>query len=474
LHNIDKLTTHSEVSDSNCKNIFESLNLLHTLHKDHSAVINSLQIFDNNDVTAQLEKVHRSGFILRFEDPTYTMDLGEVLNLRLRIESFVFHLPKIFVNQIAYPKVAALVHSLHTEGFKKEHVFFYRLYIPLKRKLSFHFLIEESGYTSERHVSRECVSIQYDKVLVDSYLYHDRNLNKSYLIIDSPCRLDYRTFSDYCFSTLVALGYVCGQFPQDEGYYFAYDAMEMKTPAHVYYSEFRPSLKSMYTPMYGNAYGYINDKGLAAQVYPTLRPLSAVEFSNLCKWTFRSVEFSSILLLVIEACASSLLLMPSGLSIALEGLTDLLVQQRNNMPPIRNKPVANEIRKQLGEVIDKYRGELDDDALSILKTRVNNINQLTNRAKLTKPFELLGFSLTPEDLKAIEHRNNFLHGRITLDITDNKNRGDEIYYISLRLYTLLAVLILKSCGFDNKICNYPKIHEQACGKDLNEPFFRSL
>ena len=71
------------------------------------------------------------------------------------------------------------------------------------------------------------------------------------------------------------------------------------------------------------------------------------------------------------------------------------------------------------------------------------------------------------DIAAIEHRNDFLHGRITeLPNANGEPKkvsrevsSMEIYYISLRLYMLVSMLILKYIGYDGRIVNQPKIQQ---------------
>lgn len=87
--------------------------------------------------------------------------------------------------------------------------------------------------------------------------------------------------------------------------------------------------------------------------------------------------------------------------------------------------------------------------------------------------------LLPADLQVLETRNDFLHGRIPdfnklgIDREDNiKNK--DMYYASVRLFTLLSMLILKWIGYDNYVLNYPKIHEKYCQIKLKEPYYRKV
>ncbi|MGS0747388.1 hypothetical protein [Halpernia sp. GG3] len=470
------MTTLLKQRQPNLKNIFESLEILSELHKDHYVVVEKPNS-PIDKILANFTKDSNKGFSLKFEDQSHHhFDFGDIEHLNITSQKYNLYFEKVFIISISPPSITGSISNFQTNGFNKEKHYHYRLFIPLKKKTDFHFYISHFTYETKKHRSSECLRINYKELDIDLYLYNDKEKGANYLILDTSTKCSFDQFSAYCFSSLVSFGYVTGKFPQDEGYFFAYDKPDLKEPIHIYYTEFRDSINSMYSPIYGNAYGYIRESKLAERIYPTLRTLTLNEFSKLCQWTHTSVDFSSILLLIIEASTSSLLVMPSGFSVALEGLTDLIVKKNESkLAPIKDKKLAKEIRTELKSVIDKYSEKIEKVGQQILKNRIDNINQLTNQSKLTKPFEVLKFQLTNEDIIAIEHRNDFLHGRINLALgEDTKNANKEIYYVSLRLYTLLSVLILKSIGYDNKIVNYPKIHEDIYKKILNEDHFRQL
>jgi hypothetical protein len=270
---------------------------------------------------------------------------------------------------------------------------------------------------------------------------------------------------------------ITGKLHLNEGYYFSYETPDLQHPAHIYYTSFRDSIHTAYCPVWENAYAYKHSIGrkLAESIQPTLRKLSAKEFAKLCKWTHESLDFQGILLLILESMKASLLFMPAGLSVALESLTDFLVKKDEEKVLPMKKQLARKVRDELFQVIEKYKNEIEEEGIATLTKRIENINQLTNRNRLVKPFERLGFQLTEEDKKAIEHRNDFLHGKLTLksDLLAEEDDRD-VYYIALRLYTLLSVLILKSIGYDNKIVNYPKIHERTYNRNVDESPFRQI
>jgi hypothetical protein len=121
---------------------------------------------------------------------------------------------------------------------------------------------------------------------------------------------------------------------------------------------------------------------------------------------------------------------------------------------------------------------LPDDLLTLNK-RIDQLNQPTNKARLKAPFDLLQIKLLEEDLRIIKTRDDFLHGRVP-DLTNaGKNRSIErrnkdLYYVSMRFYTLLNILILKWIGYDNRVVNLPKIHEGFTEIRLEEEPFRQV
>lgn len=121
---------------------------------------------------------------------------------------------------------------------------------------------------------------------------------------------------------------------------------------------------------------------------------------------------------------------------------------------------------------------LPDDLLTLHK-RIDNLNRITNKARLKAPFDLLKITLNVEDLKILETRNDFLHGRVP-DLTKaGANRSTErtnkdLYYCSMRFYTLLNMLILKWIGYDNRVVNLPKIKEEFTEIRLEEEPFRQV
>ncbi len=70
--------------------------------------------------------------------------------------------------------------------------------------------------------------------------------------------------------------------------------------------------------------------------------------------------------------------------------------------------------------------------------------------------------LTLNDIKAIEHRNDLLHGNILLTNKELKSESDinnYMGYISGKLFTLISALILKYVGYEGYVINHAKFYD---------------
>ncbi|WP_436486721.1 hypothetical protein [Chitinophaga sp. ARDCPP14] len=466
----------------NFKHIEPSLKVLQKLNKGGMITLqkpgSSL-----HQLAVNLVKNTGKGFLLTFpDDKREYHSLLDIENVGFQSNIGDFKCGKIIPVETDFNTVTAEVSTFYSLDFSLLTASYFRLMIPFESNLHFHYFVDRKSFKTKNKRSGECVGINYEELQLDMYIYRAKDA-KQYMVLDTTEKVQFKAFMDYCFDALVALGYVSGHFIQNEGYFFQYPNMEMDHPTAYHYSEFRKSCQTSFTPIYANAYSYIRDTSMAEQVHKELQPLSIKEFSLLCQKINQSIEFSAAILLIIEACSASQVMMPAAFMVALEALTNEWVNGPvSKVKPIHDTNKAKAIKKELMAVLQSHTVELDLKSVAILRNKINDINRPVNADQLSKPFAELGFTLSPDDLEVIISRNDFLHGRITLiDIdkgrlpaqyTDELSR--HVYHCCLRIYTLLTILILRQCGYEGKMVNYPKIHEHITGKKLDEPYFRDV
>jgi len=369
------------------------------------------------------------------------------------------------------------LHTIISPDFSKDTKSKFRCFFStdVESIKSFCYLFETLRYENDHtRYAFDCVRLKagdrtYDVIQV-------KNVNGGYYIIENLDDNNYESFKDDCYAIQQALGFLTGYMPGGEQYLFVNDAFE--------YSRFvRPALKSFYNPVNSNPYSKLyGDKEAAKLFEGKLTKISSVVFSNLVNLIRENETLSMAIILLMEAASvKSLLLIPSVFAVIIESLAkSISVPEKGKFLPINDPHLSDKIIKELLAVIESNQDSLQDEGALKLKNRIFNINQpvikekLTNNEKLTQPFEQLGIKLSLEDLMAIEHRNDLLHGNISLDndaCRSAKVSNGYMMHIMDRLYTLISKLLLKCAGYEGYIINYAKFSEVGAGVETVEGHF---
>lgn len=310
-------------------------------------------------------------------------------------------------------------------------------------------------------------------------LYEKQRNKKYYFIIDSLQQVDEEEFSDICHSIMLGFGFLSANFIQNEGYYFKSSDEEHENIIDFSYWQLRPSINSNGTcnPIYSNPYGYTKDEEVIKKVGFPLTVFDDALFSKLCNKIHCEENYTTLILLIIESNVSSLILRPAGYAVALEKITNIIVEENKGLKPIPDKVLAKSFGKSLKKVLEEFTDKIKEtgntDSITILTKNIDKINNPTNRDKLVKPFEILAIKLNEADLAAIDNRNNFLHGR-KIKVDDNSVSDLKVYEISLRLNKVINKLILKHIGYSGLTINHLKHNENSFDHEIEEALFEQL
>lgn len=407
------------------------------------------------------------------------VELRDIPNVILETSKCEILVDKIFINSIDGTKVKGEINEFSVMTLNKNEKKYFRLVLKRKDKdkLTFRFFFEYFyPYTMNNFKSTEQLKATIEGHNFDLYFYPIKELQ--YIIIDSKEELTYEEFSRSTYSILLSFGFITGKLVLDEGYFFAYTDQECNDNVFIKYASFIGSVENIYNPIYTNAFGYIlNDNTRAQELNKQLKGITEGNFSKLCSIAYNSPEFASAMYLLIEGSKGSLQMMAGSFAICLEAITNIISEQNaDRLNPIKSKSKAKEIRKELLNVVENFKDDINE-GYEILKNKIRNINQPTNKDKLLKPFEILNIILTVDDKECIDKRNDFLHGRMP-DIETGKILNDSefgrILHITLKLNVLVSALILKYIGYSGKILNHPQIHSSITKIDLQEEIYRDI
>jgi hypothetical protein len=452
--------------------------------KKSAELISTNEIFNKRSVEFQSYKKHFSISIEYdiFSEKQKSLKIGEYhKGIQIQFGSALYILENLFLNTLSTSRITGQIDRIRTIDFSKKQECYYNLIIPLEKQLDFLFQISQINFTTDlgyHSCNGTRATINDDSIQV--YCIHN-DKKEYFLAIDSDKKQTFEEFSEKASAVKIGIGYLSGFFAGDQGFYFAYTQKDKKEPKDFYCLSLRDSIKSNFKPINSNAYSYLHDNVHLAEKYKRLlQPVSLNQFSILCQKIHDSTDFAGMLMLMLESSVASLLFKPGGYAIALETLSDLVTaNSKLKLAPIKDKSISKKIRKEILEVIYKNSSTIVPDDLIVLQKRIDQLNQPTNKSRLKAPFDLLNISINDEDLKILETRNDFLHGRVPDLTNEGSNRSidrinKDLFYCSMRFYTLLNMIILKWIGYDNRVVNYPKIQENFIGIYLDEEPFRQV
>ena len=414
----------------------------------------------------------------------YNNDNWNFNNLEIDIPNIIIKIPQLFLNYKSNNKVSGKIPNFEIEGFSNTKKTYHRLFLPINKKIN--FLNSVENILVNYNYNSNITTCEATEITIKDNVFHIflakqtiGEIEENYLVIDSQYELSFSDFSEYCFSILICFGYIAGDFINDDGYFFQY-LDEAKTEiAGLRYSQLRGSINCHYAPVHCDPYALIHDDKIAEKYFNKPRGLSIKEFSNLCSLCYSKDEIKTILILILETNTQSLVSSPGILSIVLETFSNFICNENEKTTtPIPSRKTSKSLRAELLKGLEKFKEELSPDGYEIIKNKITQINQMTNKEKLLLPFKILNIPINKADIEAIEQRNAFLHGREPMVQDANPKSNAEAdsfrHYLYLKIYVLISAMILKYIGFDNMIINYPKIHENGTGITLDEEYYRQI
>lgn len=464
------------------KHIIQELQLIEGLSKTRKVRI----AIDkrNKQKTGYLKKLKPKGFVLEVSSFDYLkVDTGDNVkplvsgkNIQFKVtDAFISNKGASFTKTSRNLSAKIKIHEFKSKNSHSKTAYYFRKVIPIKTSFHFHNIISDQSYEHDGDVSTIGL-IQFEVCSKGFHVFEVENNKKRYLVMDCLDKLTNDDFSEISWSVSVALGYLTGLLLQDEEYNFYYQSKQHRKYVNYEYSQSRDSIKSFYTPVNANPYAWVKRNKIADFYYGKIKEVTPVQFSTLCNLIYGEDDLKAIILLITESMSRSLLLMPAGLSVALEGLSEFFWSKNMEIiKPIKDPGLASAFIKELTVTLEKYKDKEGFSGYEIMRTKLSNINTPTNREKLKSPFTVLNISLTPVDEEVIEYRNDFLHGNINLNVRKGKKKyAMDSFEIAMRLLTLLNMIVMKMAGYKGYIINHAKTQEQGLKKTINEDYYREI
>jgi hypothetical protein len=362
---------------------------------------------------------------------------------------------------------------------------FHRLLIPFSSGDRILKDFQRWNFTSDfKSYNKALIKIEFDNL--SFHLFNFSNDKQQYWGIDSLQLLDFEKFKSIAYSALNVYGFIKGNLYLKEAYYFASEDRDFII-SDFHYTLIRDNLETGYriftTDPYSVYVPYHYDKGEqpntkeVSEWNSELLNFSEENFSKLVEYFYKYEVLSRSALIILEANTQPLELKAASYCVAYEGICHTIIKLIDiNAPSVIDQLVWEQnIKPEFENLLNTLTGSsLNEDQVRILKNKINNLNQPTNRDSLTAPFVKLGYNLSSIEIKCIDNRNRFLHGSLPVKTNDEDENFKELYFNSITIHKLIYILILKLIGFDGHIINYPKLHEDVTGKPVDEPLFLKI
>jgi hypothetical protein len=247
-----------------------------------------------------------------------------------------------------------------------------------------------------------------------------------HLVIESFSTISLAEFNEISYAILVALGFVSGEFIQDEVFTFRITANGKAGPATFTYRTLRKGGASIYQAVLWNPFGYEHYIGrkLAEKMYKekTLAPLDVASFTTLVLYILQNHQIKYALVLFNDANESTQSLL-----------------------------VRNNCFFTVMEVLRKFFYEIVKDKLP------NSYSQKGNIEKFKMVFEMIT-PVNEDEAVTLAKRNTFLHGGIK-DI-----EGAEMMEVMLKQIALIHKLMMTYIGFKGHVIDHYQLRSGPPGK----------
>ncbi len=307
---------------------------------------------------------------------------------------------------------------------------------------------------------------QYAVDIVDYY-----NEKTRYVFIDCKEPVTLSIFEKIVEAVTTSYGFISGFFLRGEMFCLQSSDVDFSTIEGCIFKELEPTINTglaLFDPR--TVAELQNDKKLGR--YSMLKPAI---FSTIITKAFENERMLRAMKIIAEGNAYSNEIRASVYSVALETVRNVIIEQNEDkVAPIKDKTFAKKLKEDFKKLIDEGDDEQFTNREALYK-RINDFNQLPNKDSFKAAFSIVGFELTTEDIKCLESRNVFLHGKLPVD--NAKDIESEIKYFTHKLHFLVCALILKYCGYYGWVVNshkYLEFFDPDYKNSKDEATFRTI
>lgn len=366
------------------------------------------------------------------------------------------------------------IEDFHFANFMENSKKFLRCLIPTESKIKFYEHFKTDFLKCERGSNKSLIEYTVNKLQ-----FHMSMLvinDKDWILIDCMNPILPEEFRKYCYSTLLALGFVSGHMPYTEYFIFEGSDSEFANILSFSYKNNQGALSGFYHPIYAHPYAFksvTKSEKKYDQSYNYV--LDHLTFSNIIEKIHNENDFLYLFYRVVSANSNP---EPSSgcitYFIALEILANLIHKSQisNLGEKTRTDSKFNELIESLDKIVkEKFSDRLNEEELTLVTNRISNLGQLSNHKKFLNAFETYGIVLNKKEKEALKMRDRILHGHTKMNKSfDLDTENKFVWHLFLRLFTMVNRLILTIFKYKGMMLNYTKIFEDNLVERVDEEY----
>lgn len=313
-----------------------------------------------------------------------------------------------------------------------------------------------AGYSCDGiHYALGLIRLNIKNVEYHVFRHNGRANKKTYLTIECLDATNFQNFREDCELILKSVGFLTGNWYQNEHYFFSYVSNDFKLANSIYYKLFGDSVITNFeiiNPQQFRSFIHTNPDN-----YPELTPLLFPEkiLSTLANELKSKPELDRAIELLIEGNEiKSPLIRCSIFSVALETVVSLIHSENKAFfKPIKKTGQLSPILQEFKTIVDREKDKFSELEYSSLLKKVTYLNTPFNKDKFILAFERYKISLPEKYSLLLNTRNQFFHGKTPYEEGTLKNKIKELHLEADRIYMLVSILILKYIGYEGHIKN---------------------
>lgn len=344
---------------------------------------------------------------------------------------------------------------------------FSRKFNPFKNYSEY---IQTSGFNKDNQAF--CASGLFSLTVSNHVLdivetYEDQT---EYLFIDSTTPIGFTVFEKLVQSITYSFGFISGFLQRDGWFCIQSDSPDFQVISGCRFGSLETSVSTGLAVIDSRSIGELheNEQEDDYKFHPDI-------FSNLVTKVYNDERMFRAIKIIAEGNAYPNEIRASAYSVALETVRNIIMEENSEkVVPIKDKSKAKLLKDKIKNLVDEMEAEDFNNKEAIYK-RINDLNQLPNKDSFKTAFSIVGIELTKEDIRCLESRNDFLHGRLPIDEAEHVE--SEIKYFTHKLHFLVCALILKFCGYKGCLLNshkYLELFDPTYKKTVDEAIFRTI